>query len=43
MHDYLIAKGRISGHEYYNGHSLGVEMGQGEGKLTVKSMSVTHK
>lgn len=43
MHDYLIAKGTITGNEFYNGHSLGVETGQGRGQLTVKSVSVTYQ
>jgi len=42
MHDYLISKGRIMGNEFYNGHSLGVETIQGNGKLTVKSASATY-
>jgi Glycosyl hydrolase family 12 len=43
MHDYLISKGKITGDEYYNGHSLGVETGQGSGKLVVKSVSVKYQ
>ena len=42
MHDYLIAQGKLTGEEFYNGHSLGVEPGQGSGSLTVHSASVTY-
>ena len=43
MHAFLMSKGILTGNEYYNGHSLGVEPAQGTGSLTVNSVSVDYR
>lgn len=39
LHSYLIAHGYAIGSLYYNGHSLGVEVGQGIGQLRANSVA----
>lgn len=43
MHAFLVSKGVLTGNEYYNGHSLGVEPAQGTGSLYVNSASVNYR
>jgi hypothetical protein len=43
MHLFLKSKGILTGDEYYNGHSLGVEPAQGTGSLYVNSVSVDYR
>jgi len=43
MHSYLVSQKILTGNEYYNGHSLGVEPAQGSGSLFVESVRVEYK
>ncbi|WP_431201662.1 hypothetical protein ACQ86E_21335 [Bradyrhizobium betae] len=43
MHLFLKSKGILTGDEYYNGHSLGVEPAQGTGSFLVNSVSVDYR